>query len=467
MAPPICKKQPMMLISPNETPATSRSASEGPLRRSASEPCQKILPIRRKSLELVTQPAREEENDLEVEKVPMSLAKIIVNMQEHYTAELEAERQRTEDLARQNEEMVRKMEEMERRLQMHVVLMDGFVGFMRDVKEGKFATGGGAEMEIAKAFGGEHLDAVRGLVAENYMPVQQSVEEPATEPLIFGDEDEPHQIPAVVRHVSFDESPITPDQEAPPVRSTGRRAPKRKNPPLRPHREVKRQTRANLRSVRLRNTSSWTAINTSTSPYAGADLSNGEDKDLDFTPDLEVDEDDEDDEDEDEEHVVEVEDDSDDEMEDIPNAPATPSPSLSDKDLEITKTRYSAPRSVAYRYASGPPGRKFKYYRMPKSVALVWEEWKHGSNGNPPIQSLEEKYSTRWRMGTLQERKYASNYVGVRQKVVRKVEEMCEQKGLTPEKACEILDRRVDGRMQLLMTALRKGQDPLIVIPRR
>lgn len=70
-------------------------------------------------------------------------------------------------------------------------------------------------------------------------------------------------------------------------------------------------------------------------------------------------------------------------------------------------------------------------------------------------------------MGTLQERKYASNYVGVRQKVVRKVEEMCEQKGLTPEKACEILDRRVDGRMQLLMTALRKGQDPLVVIPRR
>ncbi|KAF5630772.1 hypothetical protein F25303_9826 [Fusarium sp. NRRL 25303] len=390
-------------------------------------------------------------------------------MQEHYTAELEAERQRTEDLARQNEEMMRKMGEMERRLQMHVVLMDGFVGFMRDVKEGKFATGGGAELEIAKSFGGEHLDEVRGLVAESYMPVQQSVEQPATEHMVFGDQDEPHETTAIVRHMSFDESPPTPDLEAPPVRSTGRRAPKRKNPPLRPHREVKRQTRANLRSVRLRNTSSWTAINTRNSPYAGADMSNGEDKDLDFTPDLEVDDDDEEEEEEEEQEVVEEEEDnnSDDEMEDIPNAPATPSPSLSDEDLETTKTRYSAPRSVAYRYASGPPGRKFKYHRMPKSVALVWQEWKHGSNGNPSIQSLEEKYSTRWRMGTLQERKYASNYVGVRQKVVRKVEEMCEQKGLTPEKACEILDRRVDGRMQLLMTALRKGQDPLVVIPRR
>ncbi|KAH7168475.1 hypothetical protein DER46DRAFT_218109 [Fusarium sp. MPI-SDFR-AT-0072] len=455
MSEPICKKQPMMFISPNETPATSRSASEGPLRRSASEPCQTILPIRRKSLESVAPLTREEEIDREVKKVPMSLARVVVNMQEHYAAELEAERQRTEELARQNEEMMRKMGEMERRLQIHVVLMDGFVEFMRDVKEGKFATGGGAEMEIAKAFGGEHLAEVRGLVAENYMPVQQSVEQPATEPMVFDDQDEVQETAAVVRHVSFDESPSTPDLEAPPVRSTGRRAPKRKNPPARPHLEVKRQTRATLRSVRLRNTSSWTVINTRNSPYAGADLSNGEDKNLDFTPDPELEED------------GEEEDYSDDEKEDIPNAPATPSSSLSDEDLKTKKTRYSAPRSVAYRYASGPPGRKFKYHRMPKTVALVWQEWKHGSNGNPSIQSLEEKYSTRWRMGTLQERKYASNYVGVRQKVARKVEEMCEQKGLTPEKACEILDRRVDGRMQLLMTALRKGQDPLVVISRR
>ncbi|KAF5684893.1 high-osmolarity-induced transcription factor [Fusarium denticulatum] len=464
MAQPICKKQPMMLISPNETPATSRSAFEGPLRRSASEPCQTMLPIRRKSLELVAPPAREEEMNREVDKVPMSLARIVVNMQEHYTAELEAERQRTEELARQNEEMMRKMGEMEMRLQMHVVLMDGFVGFMRDVKEGKFATGGCAELEIAKSFGGEHLDEVRRLVAENHMPVQQSVEQPVTKPIVFHGEDEVQNSPAVVRHVSFDESPSTPDLEAPPVRSTGRRAPKRKNPPLRPHREVKRQTRATLRSLRLRNTSSWTAINTRNSPYAGADLSNGEDKDFDFTPDLEEDEEDEE---TDEEQEVVVEDDSDDEMEDIPNAPATPSPPLSDEELETTKTRYSAPRSVAYRYASGPPGRKFKYHRMPKSVTLVWQEWKHGSKGNPSILSLEEKYSTRWRMGTLQERKYASNYVGVRQKVVRKVEEMCEEKGLSPEKACEILDKRIDGRIQLLMTALRKGQDPLVVIPRR
>ncbi|KAK2673761.1 hypothetical protein RAB80_011304 [Fusarium oxysporum f. sp. vasinfectum] len=409
MSEPICKKQPMMLISPNETPATSRSASEGPLRRSASEPCQTILPTRRKSLESVAPLAREEEIDREVEKVPMSLARIVVNMQEHYAAESEAERQRTEELASQNEEMMRKMGEMERRLQMHVVLMDGFVGFMRDVKEGKFAIGGGAEMEIAKAFGGEHLAEVRGLVAENYMPVQQSVEQPTTEPMVFDDEDEVQETAEVIRHVSVDESSSTPDLEAPPVRSTGRRAPKRKNPPF----EATSRGQAT-------NKGNFTECST-----------------------------------------------SDDETEDIPNAPATPSSSLSDENLETTKTRYSAPRSVAYRYASGPPRRKFKYHRMPKTVALVWQEWKHGSNGNPSIQSLEEKYSTRWRMGTLQERKYASNYVGVRQKVVRKVEEMCEQKGLTPEKACEILDRRVDGRMQLLMTALRKGQDPLVIIPRR
>ncbi|KAF9768330.1 hypothetical protein IL306_014398 [Fusarium sp. DS 682] len=464
MSEPSCKEQPMMLISPNETPtpsATSRSASEGPHRRSASEPCHSVLPIRGKTPELTgDRQTRGETIDQAVDEVPISLARTVINMQEYYASELEAERQRTEELANQNEEMMRKMGEMERRLQMHVVLMDGFVGFMRDVKEGKFAASGSAELEIARAFGGDHLEAVRGLVADNHRPIQQSVEQPPAKIVLFDDEDHVPETAQVIRHVSFDESPSTPDLEAPPVRSSGRRAPKRKNPPAKPHREVRRRTQANLRSVQLRNNSSWNPINAK-SPYAGADLSNGEGDDHDYTPGPEVEKEDE------SEDESEEEEDSDDEMEDIPNAPATPSPSLSDGGLETVKTRYSAPRSVAYRYANGPAGRKFKYHRMPKTVALVWQEWKHGSHGNPSIQSLEERYSTKWRMGTLQERKYASNYVGVRQKIVRKVEEMIEEEGLTPEQACEKLDKKVDGRMQLLMTALRKNQDPLVVIPKR
>ncbi|KAF4338645.1 high-osmolarity-induced transcription factor [Fusarium beomiforme] len=430
-----------MLISPNETPTPSaRSASEGPHRRSASELCNANLPIRGKVPD--PRPTREEAIDRAVEGFPFSLARTVVNMQECYASELEAERHRTEELANQNEEMMRRMGEMERRLQMHVVLMDGFVGFMRDVKEGKFAGAGSAELEIARAFGGEHLEAVRGLVADNRRTVQQSVEQPANEMVLFDDGvDVPETVP-VIRHVSFDELPSTPDLEASPVRSSGRRAPKRKKPTSKA-------------------SSSNEATNTGKYPKR-ADLSNGEGDDHDYAPDPEVEDDNESGEESEEE-----ENDSDDEMEDIPNAPATPSPSHSDGDLEGVKTRYSAPRSVAYRYANGPPGRKFKYHRMPKTAALVWQEWKQGSHSNPSIQSLEERYNTKWRMGTLQERKYASNYVGVRQKIVRKVEEMIEEEGLTAQQACDKRDERVDGRMQLLMTGLRKNQDPLVVIPKR
>ncbi|UZP37100.1 hypothetical protein NXS19_004916 [Fusarium pseudograminearum] len=403
---------PTMLLSPNQspTPSVSRSVSEGPLRRAASEPCfgpitpatsqQSVEPVEQKSGD-----CREESIDDAIDQVPFSLARMVVNMQGYYASELEAERQRTDELTRQNEEMMAKMAEMDKRLQMHVVLMDGFVGFMREVKQGQFAV---AELEIAKQFGGVHLHEVKGLVSDSCEPVEQSVEqltlsenipEPSDEQRTVRFTEEPTPFDSAV----FDQLPPTPDVETPPVRSTGRRAPKRENPPMRPHREVKRRTRA------------------------------------------------------DEHQEQEPE-----------GASASPPPSEDDgDDGDTEKPRYTVSRSTAPRFTSGPSGPRFKYHRMPKTVALVWQEWKHGSNGNPAIEELENKYNTSWRMGTLQERKYASNYVGVRQKIVRRVEEMCEVEGMSVRQACEVLDKRVDGRMQLLMTALRKGEDPLVVIPRR
>lgn len=437
------------------TPAVSRSVSEGPLRRSASEPC--ILPItpagsldspERKDTNS-PQP-REESIDEAIEQVPFSLARMVVNMQEYYTAELEAERQRTDELTRQNEEMMRKIGDMDKRLQMHVVLMDGFVGFMREVKQGQLAV---AELEIAKQFGGVHLQEVQGLICA---PVQQSVEEPPSREEIcvatdeqrtvrFEEEESPHDSGI------FDQLPPTPDMDTTPVRSTGRRAPKRKNPPSRPHRMAKRRTRADVRSVRLRDTT-WTPINAGGRVGQDEDSDDdyyGQDDDQDYAPDLDIG-------------------DENDNNEESESDTASRRTSSTPSDPGTERPRYSVSRSVAPRFAIGPPGlQPFKYHRMPKTVALVWQEWKHGSYGNPAIEALENKYNTSWRMGTLQERKYASNYVGVRQKIVRKVEEMCEEEGITAEEACEVLDRRVDGRMQLLMTALRKGEDPLVVIPRR
>ncbi|KAF4971296.1 hypothetical protein FSARC_1815 [Fusarium sarcochroum] len=460
--------------SPDQSPTPSvmgRSVSEGPPRRSASEPCLRpITPARsQRSLEPAdqtedpekpTSSSREELIDQAVEQVPLNLARVVVNMQEYYASELEAERQRTEELAGQNEQMMKKMSDMEKRLQMHVVLMDGFVSFMREAKEGAFAFSGSAELDIAKSFGGEHLEEVQALVSNNYSTIKPSVEQPSfSEDIAFDPEDEEQTTSQSMQEDGpfggeiFDQLPPTPDMDVAPVRSTGRRAPKRRNPPTRPHREVKRRTRANLRNVRLRDTASWTPINAGRNaqqPSVDADADSadeqlGDGNDLDYTPDPE-----------DEGHAPS-------------NAPVSPSTSLSPfpSDDENHKPRYSVPRSVGYRYAAGPPGRRFKYHRMPKTVALVWQEWKHGSHGNPSIEALEKRYNTTWRMGSLQERKYASNYVGVRQKVVRKVEEMCEEEGMSVEEACEKLDERIDGRMQLLMTALRKGEDPLMVIPKK
>ncbi|PTB44620.1 hypothetical protein M441DRAFT_24753 [Trichoderma asperellum CBS 433.97] len=134
-----------------------------------------------------------------------------------------------------------------------------------------------------------------------------------------------------------------------------------------------------------------------------------------------------------------------------------------------SKPRYSVTRRTTIpRYASGPPGKPFRFHRMGRTVLDVWTEYKRGSKGNPAIEALERQYGTEWRTGEdTRELKYASNYVSVRQKVVSQVEEMCEREGISAMEACRRLDERVDGRMQLLISAVRKGQDPFVVIPKR
>lgn len=129
--------------------------------------------------------------------------------------------------------------------------------------------------------------------------------------------------------------------------------------------------------------------------------------------------------------------------------------------------RYSGPRRTAARYASGPPGRPLRYHRMGRSVAGVWTEWKHGAHGNPPVGALEARYGTGWRAGTLQERKYGSNWVAVRKIVVEYVEAMCADGGLASAEAVRRLDDRVDGRMQELIKVLRAKKDPFEAIKER
>lgn len=147
----------------------------------------------------------------------------------------------------------------------------------------------------------------------------------------------------------------------------------------------------------------------------------------------------------------------------LPTPPPTASSSSS-----TSSPRYSVKRHTTNRrYASGPPGKPFLFHRMGRSVLDVWTEYKVGSKGNPAIEALERQYGTEWRTGQIRELKYASNYVSVRQKVVNYVEEMCEREGIGAEEAIGRLDGRVDGRMQMLISAVRKGEDPFMVIPKR
>ncbi|KAM6523237.1 hypothetical protein FSOLCH5_003856 [Fusarium solani] len=487
-----------MLLSPDPSPepsAVDRPVSEDPHRLPAPAACPPpIDPMQNhhsleSSSDLLYDDAegetiRDKHIDDTVNQVPLGLARVVINIQEHYASELEAERQKTEQLLAQNAMMKQKMDEMERRIEMHVVIMDGFVGFMRDVKEGRFAAGERAvptELAIAKHLGCEHAEEVKTLVSQGPPEsrlVSLSVERPRlneqTRPNYDEElqEEEPFTLEDTTTRItsqwadavedSFDQLPPTPDMDTVPVRSTGRRAPRRRNPPLRVRRRARRSIgTASQRAPRLEEAPTWTAINATDSDHDTAQspapnlhlgaISEQEEDDGDFDDGPALDDYAED------EHSALV-------------ASRSSSPSSSAESPPPTegyKPRYSVPRSVGYRYATGPPGRRFKYHRMPKTVALVWTEWKHGLHGNPAIEELERRHGTTWRLGTLQERKYASNYVGVRQKIVRKVEEMCEEGSIGVEEACWRLDERVDGRMQLLMAALRKGEDPLEVIPKR
>ncbi|UPK96017.1 hypothetical protein LCI18_006952 [Fusarium solani-melongenae] len=486
-----------MLLSPDPSPepsAVDRPVSEDPHRLSAPAACPRpIDPIPdHHSLELNPdllhadeegETIREKHIDDAVNQVPLSLARVVINIQEHYASELEAERQKTYQLLAQNAIMKQKMDEMEKRIEMHVIIMDGFVGFMRDVKEGRFAVGEKAiptELAIAKHLGCEHAGEVEAIASKGrpksrlaHLSAERPLPNEQTRPDYDEDlqEEEPFTLEDTTTRTtsqwvdavedSFDQLPPTPDMDTAPVRSTGRRAPRRRNPPLRVSRRARRNMgAASQRAPRLEEAPTWTAINATDSDHDTAQSS---------TPNLHlgaIPEQEEDDRDFDDGPAL------DDYTEDehstlVASRSSSPSSSVESPPAQDYKPRYSVPRSVGYRYATGPPGRRFKYHRMPKTVALVWTEWKHGLHGNLAIEELERRHGTTWRLGTLQERKYASNYVGVRQKIVRKVEEMCEEGGIGVEEACWRLDERVDGRMQLLMAALRKGEDPLEVIPKR
>ncbi|KFA67634.1 hypothetical protein S40285_04970 [Stachybotrys chlorohalonatus IBT 40285] len=146
-----------------------------------------------------------------------------------------------------------------------------------------------------------------------------------------------------------------------------------------------------------------------------------------------------------------------------PNAP----PASLTNNARRAKPRYSVPRQTGERIARGPADRPFVFKRMPRTVAGIWAQWKHGTDGNLPLEHLERTYGTGWRSGDTMAVKYGSNYVGTRKKVVRYVEAECRARSIDPDEFCRTLDAHVDRRIQELIGAIQRDQDPFEAIERR
>ncbi|KAF3059100.1 hypothetical protein CFAM422_011654 [Trichoderma lentiforme] len=459
-------------------------------------PKKSIVPIIRNKKDNNSKCVEESETTVAVDVLdylPMEVAKMVINMQQYYAAGVEELMGKLGSMSeevrlarKENEELLEKLaglsedvvlereenEEMRRRLDMHFVMLRQANKFMQSVRDGSLGGVEGADV-----------------------------------PTLVEEEEEGDD----VRMRGLDmEVPPVPSVDREPVRSTGRKVPKRRaGESYGLRRRGKRQTRMKKASTVEKGVHFNNVMEIQQAEVSG----------LETLREKEAPQEGDDDEDEDDDHLKILagaprlqamlrksawtainhrQNDTDPNADyrpcspssasesssspsprspsptPLPRRPQTPTittptkPSSSPPSSSSSRPRYSTPRHTTLpRYASGPPSRPFRFHRMGRTVLDVWTEYKHGKKGNPAIESLERQYATGWRTGTLREIKYASNYVGVRQKVVSKVEEICARDGITPEEACRRLDERVDGRMQMLITAVRKGEDPFEVIPKR
>ena len=98
---------------------------------------------------------------------------------------------------------------------------------------------------------------------------------------------------------------------------------------------------------------------------------------------------------------------------------------------------------------------------MKHTVTEVWQQYKHGSDGQPAIEALELQYDTNWRNGTKLECKFGSNYKAVRKIVADKVEQMSLDLNIGVDEVCRLLDERYTRKIVALIKTIKAGEDPL------
>ena len=136
------------------------------------------------------------------------------------------------------------------------------------------------------------------------------------------------------------------------------------------------------------------------------------------------------------------------------------------------KPRYSKPRQTKDRFAvgrlaSGPVG--FKFVKMARTTQGVWDAWYHGTEDNPSIFSLEEEHGVGWRNHP-GEMGYASDYVTKRRLIVQGITKWAKRHDMSNEDLMTILDGRARGRVVSdLLEVLRRPEetDPLQAIQPR
>ncbi|KFH44923.1 High-osmolarity-induced transcription protein-like protein [Hapsidospora chrysogenum ATCC 11550] len=127
----------------------------------------------------------------------------------------------------------------------------------------------------------------------------------------------------------------------------------------------------------------------------------------------------------------------------------------------IKKPRYSRPRMTKLRVSIGqlPTGSVgFKFVKMPRTVRGIWNAWFRGTEDNPAIQGLEDRYGVAWRNGR-GEMAYASDYVSKRKKIIDGVKKWARRYQVCEDTMIEMLDERARGRVATELYAAFKRDD--------
>ena len=113
-----------------------------------------------------------------------------------------------------------------------------------------------------------------------------------------------------------------------------------------------------------------------------------------------------------------------------------------DHQNEPSKRDYNKEQHLSTSEVEFPDGqmRNFILYPHPKTVREAWDEWMVGTQGQPAIQALEEKYGSSWRADV-----YGRTWIKKKRWMVEKVQDTMADLDCDADEAIKLLDREASG----------------------